>query len=60
MKRVKALIGDPRGIFYSQIALRTPIAKLKSAEHTASLNDGKLDYHIDGQANENGDRLWFL
>jgi hypothetical protein len=56
MKRVKALIGDPRGIFYSQIALRTPIAKLKSAEHTASLNDGKLDYHIDGQANENGDR----
>lgn len=54
MSKVRSLIGEPWGIFYTQIALRTPILKLKSPEHTDSLNSGRNDYHIDGQANDAG------
>ena len=56
MAKVRSLIGEPSGIFYTQIALRTPIKKLKSPEHTHSLNNGRGDYHIDGQANDSGVR----
>ena len=58
MERVRALLRNaPSGIFYSQIALRTPLKKVKSPEHAESLNNGGSDYHIDGQANDAGDRF---
>ena len=60
MSRVRQLLKTPpNGIFYTQIALRTPMknSQLKSTEHTESLNSGGSDYHIDGQANESGDRF---
>lgn len=58
MARARDLLGPAiRGIFYTQIALRTPLAKVKSEEHAESLNTGRTDYHIDGQANDAGTRF---
>jgi len=58
MSRARALLGPAIcGIFYTQIALRTTLAKVKSEEHAESLNSGRTDYHIDGQANDAGTRF---
>ena len=60
MSRVHQILkSPPAGIFYTQMALRTPMknSQLKSPEYTESLNSSGSDYHIDGQANESGDRF---
>ena len=54
MGRLKCLLGcELAGIFYSQIALRTPVT---SGSREEFYSPG-AEYHIDGQANASGDRF---
>lgn len=53
--KIESLMGtEISGIFYSQIALRTPVGDNASKEENYSPG---AEYHIDGQANGAGDRF---
>lgn len=52
--KLKCLMNtDISGIFYSQIAYRTPV----SSSHRSEYYTPGAEYHIDGQANASGDRF---
>eukprot|EP01038_Epipyxis_sp_PR26KG_P011272 gene11272-15123_t len=58
--KLYGLMGQISGIFYSQIAFRTPISgKASKINVNGSIEDYQPggDYHLDGQANASGDRF---
>jgi hypothetical protein len=56
--RLRSLIGDLGGIFYTQVAFRTPApVSKKSYDENNSMYKVGAEYHLDGQANDSGVRF---